>query len=508
MWPPSLQPLAPVFVQHNPTGLTLVLFGLYLFTLMLAPQVLNRSLKQVTGTLKGFFLADKKLGGWAIAFSFVASWFGASSTKGSLDAYATEGLSALWLLALPSVVSVGLISGLMAARVAAQPHLSQPEAVEAHYGKASRGLLSVIILCSATTFVGSQLVAAGQVLHALTGVSIEVATWAVVGAILSYASLGGYFVVVMTDFLQMALMGLGLGLLLGWCLWQTAQHPEWVWHNWQTLATNGSGFWALSHHWGQDLALLASYSTAWVVSPEMWQRMSSASSPALAVKSAWRATAMLAALLLMVFIIGLLGAGLFPPQTTPAGDVLIRLAYHLPYEWLSALVMLAFLAAVTSSIDSCLNVGSLTFTQDLYHRFLRPQAPQKELVWVGRLATIGVSIPAVFVALKFQNILHILWLAADIYAAAMFVPVMGLLFLKNPGRLSGLLAMSFGLVSAIITGLHQYAGLNWAFWPPAPYSSLIGLSLSLLGFALGRWLDLALKPARAKVMHDNKPLDC
>jgi SSS family solute:Na+ symporter len=140
-------------------------------------------------------------------------------------------------------------------------------------------------------------------------------------------------------------------------------------------------------------------------------------------------------------------------------------------------------------MDSSLNVGSLTLTRDIYQGFIRPQAPDRELIWVSRITTLLMVIPAMALALYFQNLIHILWISADIYASGMFFPVVGMLYLKNPSRWSGILAMSFGITAVTVGALIQNGILpNVIGWPIWPYSTLISLGLSGFGFVLGHFL--------------------
>ncbi|MDP9017549.1 MAG: Na+:solute symporter [Candidatus Eremiobacteraeota bacterium] len=60
---------------------------------------------------------------------------------------------------------------------------------------------------------------------------------------------------------------------------------------------------------------------------------------------------------------------------------------YLP-AWLRGLMMAGFLAAYMSTVGTQLNLGASYFINDLYRRFMRPQADQKELVWASRAATI------------------------------------------------------------------------------------------------------------------------
>lgn len=70
--------------------------------------------------------------------------------------------------------------------------------------------------------------------------------------------------------------------------------------------------------------------------------------------------------------------------------------------WLG-LVVASLIAAFMSTISTHLNWGSSYVVHDFYKRFARPQASEKELVLVGRLATVVLMIISGFFALTFLN---------------------------------------------------------------------------------------------------------
>jgi Na+/proline symporter len=225
----------------------------------------------------------------------------------------------------------------------------------------------------------------------------------------------------------------------------------------------------------------------------MWQRMTSCKNPDLAVKSCRSAVTILFSLYVAVTVIGLLS----PAIIGESKAVMIDMALKLPYPFLTALVIIGFIAAVTSTMDSSLNVGSMTLTRDIYQGFIRRNANETELLWASRIGLLCIAIPAITIAVSFQDIIHVLWMSADVYASAMFVPVVGILFCKNPKPLSGVLAMSLGLTFVLLSMAFQYNWLDLANslpfeWPKAPYSTLIGVSLSIFGFQLGQQLNVNL----------------
>ncbi len=74
-----------------------------------------------------------------------------------------------------------------------------------------------------------------------------------------------------------------------------------------------------------------------------------------------------------------------------AERVFIELAQILFNPWIAGILLSAILAAVMSTLSCQLLVCSSAITEDLYKAFLRKNAGQKELVWVGRMMVLVVA---------------------------------------------------------------------------------------------------------------------
>ncbi len=70
--------------------------------------------------------------------------------------------------------------------------------------------------------------------------------------------------------------------------------------------------------------------------------------------------------------------------------------------WLG-LVTASIIAAYMSTIGTHLNWGSSYLVNDFYRRFVKPGAPEKELVMVGRITTVSLMVIAGVMALTFLN---------------------------------------------------------------------------------------------------------
>jgi Na+/proline symporter len=73
---------------------------------------------------------------------------------------------------------------------------------------------------------------------------------------------------------------------------------------------------------------------------------------------------------------------------------------------LIGLLIAALLSAFMSTISTHLNWGSSYVVNDFYKRFIRPDAPQNELVNVGRISTVVLMILAALLALVLENALQ------------------------------------------------------------------------------------------------------
>ena len=87
------------------------------------------------------------------------------------------------------------------------------------------------------------------------------------------------------------------------------------------------------------------------------------------------------------------------------------LAYPAMLTYLPAgllgLVVTSLAAAYMSTMSSQVNWGSSIVVNDLYHRFINPEATENEQVWAGRIATIVLMVVACTLALFLENALQV-----------------------------------------------------------------------------------------------------
>ena len=99
-----------------------------------------------------------------------------------------------------------------------------------------------------------------------------------------------------------------------------------------------------------------------------------------------------------------------------------RMGFELLPAGLVGVFFAAILAIHLSTISSHLNLGALYFTRDLFQRYLKPEASERTLVWVGRIATFVLLIGSFFFGLMMEEITQWLIFALWLMMAGIWLP--------------------------------------------------------------------------------------
>jgi Na+/proline symporter len=162
---------------------------------------------------------------------------------------------------------------------------------------------------------------------------------------------------------------------------------------------------------------------------------------------------------------------------------------HLLGPGLTGLLVACVLAANTSACSNFMvNIGAL-FTRNFYVRFFRPDASDKELLWVGRTSGLGLTLFGVGFALMIHEVLQT-FLFNETLPAFMGIMVMGGILWRRANR--------YGAASSIVVAFvvyylvnHQLTG-EWHLvykWMAAPFA------WAMLAGAVALWvLSLATPP--------------
>jgi SSS family solute:Na+ symporter len=110
-----------------------------------------------------------------------------------------------------------------------------------------------------------------------------------------------------------------------------------------------------------------------------------------------------------------------------------------------ALLLVVLISVVMSSLDSLLNAGAVTFTQDIAGSFRKLADPLN----MGRVATIVIAAAAALGAVAVPTIIGGLLACYAVWAPAILPTLIIGLWIERPRPLAGILSMSVGLAAVI-----------------------------------------------------------
>jgi SSS family solute:Na+ symporter len=437
------------------------------------------------GGLEGYFFASRGLGSAPVALSLTMAWFGASSTLVTADEAWRTGVSALWYVAAPAVLTLGVIF-VLAGRGRSAAAATLPGLLESRYGPGARIAATGLIVWYMTLLAASQAMAARFLLSALFPGSGTLEFGLAVAVVLAYSLAGGFPAIVRTHVLQFCVLAAGLTAALVFLLGSTSLDAAA-----QTAARFGrEGFFDVFRAGGRGILAALSFTLAWTVSPVAWQRIRAARSTAAARRATLAAAALLGGLYAAVIMIGLLLVVRFPEIQGTGTPILTRFIASGSPPVLGGLLFAGVLAAILSTWDAAVNAGALALVGEgklgTQYKF-RDELSGNCIVspiFFSRAAGAAIALASLLIALRLRGILQTLGLSSLVMAQGLFVPAAGALLLKKRSPLAGGLALALGGGSAFLSFLVE-AGLARLPLPIWPYSLPFGLGLSLAGFLLG-----------------------
>jgi len=159
--------------------------------------------------------------------------------------------------------------------------------------------------------------------------------------------------------------------------------------------------------------------------------------------------------------------------------------------WFGGILLAAIFSAIMSTIDSQLLVSSSALAEDFYCKAIKKQASQKEIILVGRICVIIISIIALIMAMDRDNtILGIVSYAWGGFGAAFGPLVLFALFSRKTSWQSALAGMVTGTVVLV---LWEQIGLSDTMYEIVPGFAANCLTILLVNFFIGQKDESVLK---------------
>ena len=473
--------------QMNPTLITFIFY-------IIAMIAIGLYAYKATKNFDDYILGGRSLGSVVTALSAGASDMSGWLLMGLPGAIYLSGLSESWIaigLIIGAWLNWLLVAGRLRTHTEVQNNaLTLPDYFTSRFGdtkKILRIISAIVILIFFAIYCASGMVAGARLFESLFGWSYTTALWIGAIATISYVCIGGFLAISWTDTFQAGLMI--FALLLAPIMTYLA-----IDNNAIELTTLIETARPHANNLISDLSIIAVISSmAWGLGyfgqPHILVRFMAADS----VKSipAARRIGMTWMILCLAgaVAVGYLGIAYFQAYPEHAATVtanpetiFMELTKILFNPWVAGIILAAILAAVMSTLSCQLLVCSSTLTEDLYKGFFRKNASQNELVWVGRIMVLVISILAIILAFNPNS--KVLGLVAYAWAGfgAAFGPLIILsLFWKRMTLNGAIIGIIVGALTVILwknfmahTGLYEIV-------PGFIFSTICIIVVSLLG---------------------------
>jgi SSS family solute:Na+ symporter/sodium/proline symporter len=397
-------------------------------------------------TKADYLVAGRSLPAFVLVFTLLSSWIGSGSLLGGAENAYKHGFAALWQ-------GGGGWAGLLliyfiAPRARKFAQFTIPDLLEARYNQAARVLGVVAILFTYTAITSYQFVGGGDILHLIFPAVIT-------------ADLGKYiiavFVIVFTAIAGMAsvaYMDVAIGLLATFTL--IVALPILIHHagGWPAVhaalpATHFQLFGELSPI--QCVELFLPTCLLLLGNQSMYQKFFSAKSE----KDASRAVVgwIVGTVLLETIIVAIAvtGSVLFPsgevhqrPREILAYTGLHAFNGSVPLQLLGALLVGAIFAKIISTANNWLFSPATNLVNDIYIRYVAPQASNKKILAISRLMVVLLGLWALYQSMHIDSVLKKALYAYTIYSAALTPVILAAFFWKR--------ATAAAAVASIATG--------------------------------------------------------
>jgi SSS family solute:Na+ symporter/sodium/proline symporter len=414
--------------------------------------------KKSTSDVSGYMLGGRQLSPSVTALSAGASDMSGWMLMGLPGAIYVSGMGASW-------IAVGLLIGaffnylLVAPRLRVYTELAQdaitlPEFFEKRFEDNSRLLRiisSFVIILFFTLYTSSGVVAGGKLFESSFGLSYEWGLYITAGVVVLYTLFGGFLAVSLTDFVQGCIMFLALILVPLVALGDIGGSGEFVNIIGQidaSMLDMFSGVTVLgvisAMAWG-----LGYFGQPHIIVRFMAIRSVKEIGIARNIGMSWMLVTIVGAL-----ATGFIGLAYITKNNLTLGDpetIFIVLSQTLFHPFIAGFLLAAILAAIMSTISSQLLVSSSSLTEDFYKAFVKRDASDKELVFIGRLSVFLVAMAAIVLAYdRSSNILTLVSNAWAGFGAAFGPVVLFSLFWRGMNRQGAIAGMLTGAATVIL----------------------------------------------------------
>jgi len=395
-------------------------------------------------TKADYLVAGRSLPAFVLVFTLLSSWIGSGSLLGGAENAYKHGFAALWQ-------GGGGWAGLLliyfiAPRARKFAQFTIPDLLETRYNQTARLLGVIAVLFTYTAITSYQLIGGGDILHLIfpTVVSPVLGRYILAAFVILFTAIAGMSSVAYMDvaigLLTTITMLIALPVLIhqagGW----SAVHAALPATHFQFLGDLRLFNRDISTPVGRDtqtaLELFLPTCLLMLGNQSMYQKFFSAKSE----KDATRAVTgwIIGTVILetVIVAIAVTGSALFPAGEVHdhPREILAYTGLHGltgPLAFLGALLVGAIFAKIISTANNYLFSPATNLVNDIFVRYLKPEASNKQILIVSRLMVVLLGLWALYQSLHTESVLKKSLYAYTIYSAALTPVILAAFYWKR-----------------------------------------------------------------------------
>ncbi|HEY0785864.1 MAG TPA: sodium:solute symporter family protein [Acidobacteriaceae bacterium] len=435
-------------------------------------------------TKADFLVAGRSLPAFVLVFTLLSSWIGSGSLLGGAENAYNHGLVALWQ---PAGGWAGLLLiYFVAPRARKFAQFTIPDLLEKRYNQAARVLGVLAILFAYTAITSYQFIGGGDILALIfpQTISPEHGRYIIAAFVIFLTALAGMSSVAYMDLVIGMLATVAL-LVASPVLLHAIGGPLAFRHSLPPSHFSALGNRSLI----QALELFLPTCLLMLGNQSMYQKFFSARSERDARRAVvgWIVgTVILETIIVLIAMLGhslALGSGNHPPGR----EIIAFTALHSLPSWLGAVLMGAVFAKVISTANNFLFSPATNLVNDIYARYLAPDASNRRVLLVSRLMVVLLGLWSLYQALHTDSVLKATLYAYTIYSATVTPVVLAAFYSRRVTSAAAVSAIASGTLITVTwdmafvhTHLPSWLAARDAIFPALAIALLCLVVVSLL----------------------------
>ena len=400
--------------------------------------------------LQDYFSGGRRVPWWLSGTSFYMSSFSAFAFVVAYSElaykYGWVSITIFWVTIPGSIISAYFF----AARWRRAATTSPLEYIEQRFGAPMRQLLAWLGIPVKVIDDGLKLFAIGSLVSTGLNFPLGYAVFFSGTIMLTYTFLGGLWAVLITDFVQFVVMTVAVIVLI-----PLAYQAVGGWSNFSSGVPEGFFAWTAPEHGWLSIFFVfiligLNYSTSW----SLVQRYYSVRRDTDARKVGYF-VAFLNIIGPPLLFAPAMAARVFMPEIEDTSQVYGILCKALLPVGMVGMVIAAMFSATMSMLSSDYNAVASVLTNDVYKRFVAPQASQKSLVLVARIATLIVGIISLAVAFLViasqgeSDLCTLMVRLFSIFLPPVAIPMLVGLTMRRVSNMGGIVGLILGMAAGL-----------------------------------------------------------